>query len=172
MARAGRVEREVNFEPWLLDPPLPQVAATVGYVAAAGPALATPQLAASDALDSATLGFLSARALQDARREKVKRKAESEKQAERDWQLGLQRLVKLRLKALEEEEKDGEHAPQPPPRRILRKIRGGRGGRSVFLGVLLPCLRAVWSDSGYMSRSSVSTRSFFSGDFVRCLGVA
>ena len=26
MARAGRVEREVNFEPRLLDPPLPQVA--------------------------------------------------------------------------------------------------------------------------------------------------
>ena len=36
MARAGRVEREENYEPRLLDPPLPQTAATVGYVAAAG----------------------------------------------------------------------------------------------------------------------------------------
>ena len=75
-------------------------------MAAAGPSLATPQLAAADALDSATLGFLAAHALQDARREKVKREAEAEKQAERDWQLKLQNLVALRLKELEEEVKE------------------------------------------------------------------
>ena len=39
MARAGREEREENYEPRLLDPPLPQTAATVGYVAAVGPLL-------------------------------------------------------------------------------------------------------------------------------------
>ena len=39
MARAGRVEREVNYEPRLLDLPLTQEAVTVGYVAAPGPLL-------------------------------------------------------------------------------------------------------------------------------------
>ena len=40
-ARSGGVEREVNYEPRLLYPPLPQVAATVSYVAAPGPLLCT-----------------------------------------------------------------------------------------------------------------------------------
>ena len=45
IARAGGVEREEYCEPRLLDPPLPQTAVTVGYVAAAGPLLSMPSLA-------------------------------------------------------------------------------------------------------------------------------
>ena len=37
MARAGEEDHEMNLEPRLLDPPLPQQAATVGYVAARPP---------------------------------------------------------------------------------------------------------------------------------------
>ena len=58
MARAGGVEREENYEPRLLDPPLAQTAATVGYVAAAGPLLVVPSLAGGDSVDGTALRFL------------------------------------------------------------------------------------------------------------------
>ena len=54
MARARGVEREVNYEPWLLDPPLTQGAVTVGYVAAPGPLLVPPVLGGGDTLHDAT----------------------------------------------------------------------------------------------------------------------
>ena len=55
MASAGGEEREENNEPRLLDPPLPQTAATVGYVAAAGPLLVVPSLAGGDSVDGTAL---------------------------------------------------------------------------------------------------------------------
>ena len=167
MARAG-VEREENYKTGLLDPPLPKGAATVGYVAAAGPSLATPQLAAADALNSATLGFLTAHALQDARREKVKREAESEKQAERDWQLKLQNLVALRLKELEEEVKEVDERrasatsssrPEQGKRRKrkkrnMRKLPRAprpRCGRPCALRRQVPAVQGVRDDSASAS---------------------
>ena len=58
MARAGGVEREENYEPRRLDPPLSQTAATVGHVAAAGPLLVVPSLAGGDSVDGTALQFL------------------------------------------------------------------------------------------------------------------
>ena len=69
MARAGRVEREENYEPRLLDPPLPQTAATVGYVAAAGPLLVVPSLAGGDSVDVTTAKFLLRNALRELEEE-------------------------------------------------------------------------------------------------------
>ena len=57
-ARAGGVEREENYEPRLLDPPLSQTAATISYVAAAGPLLVVPSLAGGDSVDGTALRFL------------------------------------------------------------------------------------------------------------------
>ena len=56
-ARSGGVEREVNHEPRLLDPPLLQEAATVGYVAAPVPLQAQPVLGGGDTLDVAAVQF-------------------------------------------------------------------------------------------------------------------
>ena len=82
MARAGRVEREENYEPRLLDPPLPQTAATVGYVAAAGPLLVVPSLAGGDSVDGTALRFLLKQtlALQKEEEEKKRRRKELEEE--------------------------------------------------------------------------------------------
>ena len=48
------MEREENYEPRLLDPPLPQGAATVGYVAAGAPLLVVPTLHGDDGIDGTT----------------------------------------------------------------------------------------------------------------------
>ena len=68
-ARSGRVEHEVNYEPRLLDSPLPQEAATVGYVAAPVPLLAQPVLGGGDTLHAATVQFLLAQSLLQRQRE-------------------------------------------------------------------------------------------------------
>ena len=68
-ARSGGVEREVNYEPRLLDPPLPQEAATVGYVAAPV-LLAQPVLGGGDTLNAAAVQFLLAQSLLQRQREK------------------------------------------------------------------------------------------------------
>ena len=57
------MEREANYEPRLLDPPLPQGAVTVGYVAAPEPLLVPPVLGGGDTLDDATVSFLLAQSL-------------------------------------------------------------------------------------------------------------
>ena len=81
MARAGGVEREENYEPRLLDPPLPQTAATVGYVAAAGPLLVVPSLAGGDSVDGTALRFLVKKAL-ERQKEEEKEKARKLKEAQ------------------------------------------------------------------------------------------
>ena len=80
-ARAGGVEREENFEPRLLDPPLPQTAATVGYVAAAEPLLVVPSLAGGDSVDGTALRFLVKKAL-ERQKEEEKEKARKLKEAQ------------------------------------------------------------------------------------------
>ena len=57
------MEREVYYEPRLLDPPLPQGAATVGNVAAEEPLLVPPVLGGGDTLDDPTVSFLLAQSL-------------------------------------------------------------------------------------------------------------
>ena len=158
------------------EPPLFQVPATVVCVAAAPPSLATPQLAASDALDCVTRVF-TARALLDARREKVKREAEAEKQAERDWQLEVRRLVKLRLEELEEEDDArlvgarssatySSH-PQKGKRRKRKKRRKKRLPRGFFFRVC--ALLGLTADT-CCTVFLCFYASLVSGDFVRCLG--
>ena len=52
------MEREENYEPRLLDPPLPQEAVTVGYVAAGIPLLAVSSLRGADGVDDTAVKFL------------------------------------------------------------------------------------------------------------------
>ena len=89
MARAGGVEREENYEPRLLDPPLPQTAATVGYVAAAGPLLVVPSLAGGDSVDGTALRFLVKVAL-----ERQKEEEEKEKEVKRQAQERRRRQIR------------------------------------------------------------------------------
>ena len=63
------MEREENFEPRLLYPPLSQTAATVGYVSAAGPLLVVPSLAGGDSVDVTTAKFLLRYALRELEEE-------------------------------------------------------------------------------------------------------
>ena len=107
-ARSGRVEREVNYEPRLLEPPLPQEPATVGYVAAPVPLLAQPVLGGGDTLDAAAVQFLLAQSL-------LQRQREEEEAA--------QRLVMEAVEAKEKEERKAKFEEKMLV--VNRRVRDG-----------------------------------------------
>ena len=84
-ARSGGVEHEVNYEPRLLDPPLPQEAATVGYVAALVPSLSLPVLAdrAAEVVDSSSLRYLTAAAMRQREEEERQKRLEEREEAKK-----------------------------------------------------------------------------------------
>ena len=107
-ARSGGVEREVNYEPRLLDPPLPQEAATVGYVAAPVPLLAQPVLGGGNTLDAAAVQFLLVQSLL---------------QRQRDEEEAAQRLVKEAEEAKEKEERKAKFEEKMLV--VNRRVRDG-----------------------------------------------
>ena len=90
MARAGGVEREENFEPWLLDPPLRQVQSRlVTWLPRASP-LHTPLLAdtVANTVDARTVKFLLQMSLSEKKnREEEERKGEEERHERRMLEL-------------------------------------------------------------------------------------
>ena len=102
------MEREVNYEPRLLDPPRPQEAATVGYVAAPVPLLAQPVLGGGNTLDAAAVQFLLAQSLL---------------QRQRDEEEAAQRLVKEVEEAKEKEERKAKFEEKMLV--VNRRVRDG-----------------------------------------------
>ena len=90
MAWAGGVEREVKYEPRLLDPPLPQVAATLGHVAAGVPLLVVPSLrvCGADGVDGTAASFLVKAAIghmeNEVEEEKVRKAKQKEEEEEEE----------------------------------------------------------------------------------------
>ena len=66
------VECEVNYEPRPLGLPLPQGAATVGYVTAGVPLLVVASLSGSDSVDATTVSFLLREKFKRAKKEELK----------------------------------------------------------------------------------------------------
>ena len=112
MARARRVEREVNYEPRLLVPPLPQTTATVGYVAAAGPLLIVPSMAGGDNIDGTALRYLLAHVIEmrkvleeEERRKKEVKEEEEEEQNDAKLQAHLHAILSSSWNQEQKEEK-------------------------------------------------------------------
>ena len=177
MARAGGVEREENYEPRLLDPPLPQTAATVGYVAAAGPLLVVPSLAGGDSVDGTAVWFLLKQTLalkkeDEEERRKVAAQQQEEKHEER--MLALNRRVRDDLLTAAEHAAWRQWmASAPPPRRLLRRKRKKKRRRklpktSSFRSSR--CVRIRRRGQGFRSRSSLSGAqcSVWSSTGLRC----
>ena len=89
----GELERDVNYEPRLLDLPLPQEAATVGYVAAPVPLLAQPVLGGGDTLDAAAVQFLLAQSLLQRQRDEEEAAEEAKEKEERKAKFEEKMLV-------------------------------------------------------------------------------
>ena len=79
------MEHEVNYEPRLLDPPLLQEAATVGYVAALVSSVSLPVLAdrAAEVVDSSSLRYLTAAALRQREEEERQKRFEEREEAKK-----------------------------------------------------------------------------------------
>ena len=125
MARAGGVEREENYEPRLLDPPLPQRAATVGYVAAGAPLPAVSSLRGADGVGGSVVKFFLRAELKKKKEEeerKVQKRLEREQRrqqafccdrlAEKERQRTSQRKRKKRRK--KKTPRTSSHLTLPP----------------------------------------------------------
>ena len=129
-ARSGRVEREENYEPRRLDPPLPQVASPVGYVGAGVPLLSTPCFAADESLDPVTTNFLNG--------EKEKKKVQKANEEAARW-----RFERNKRKRKQWRKKKAPKTSSPLSSRSVRVRRCGQVLRFLSVAVRRPCAYAV-----------------------------
>ena len=120
----------MNYEPRLLYPPLPQVAATVGYVAAPGPFLCTPLLAdtAADTVDARTVKYLLHAALKEKKEEEKeeRRKAKEARRLEVTALLAVPMALGTQAQQRRIMELSDEVDAETHPKRRKRKKRRKR----------------------------------------------